>query len=331
MKTNVILRAEFMRRQALVMHVAFLFACALIAVVCRQGLHEWLEASKSSQQSSDFWTIPVISVFLCYERRAVVFAKAHFAALGLYGLAGLALFGLGIGIYVASFSTRFAFGGSGPVVFDPAILSMLGVIVGVAGAFLACYGKEAWRAARFPLGFLLFAIPLPQAILEPLIRWLQYGSAAVVNLLFVLLRVPYVRDGLRFDLSALSIEIAPECSGIRSSFALMVLTVVLSYIALHSTWRRLLLLAAVIPLVLVKNGIRIVTLCLLTIHVDPSFIDGSLHRRGGFVFFGIVLAAEGTLCWLLRRSELRAQSGEVSADTEIASTNMMVGAAKEHS
>jgi exosortase len=310
-----------MRRQALVTHGAFLCACVLIAVVCRQGLHEWLEASKISQQSSDFWTIPVISVFLCYERRAVVFSKAHLAALGLSGLAGLALLGLGIGIYVASINTRFASGGG----------AMLGVIVGVSGAFLACYGKEAWRAARFPLGFLLFAIPLPQAILDPLIRWLQYGSAAVVNLLFVLLRVPYVRDGLTFDLSALSIEIAPECSGIRSSFALMVLTVVLSYIALHSTWRRLLLLAAVIPLVLIKNGIRIVTLCLLSIHVDPSFIDGSLHRRGGFVFFGIVLAAEGTLCWLLRRSELRAQSDKVEADAAIAPSNMTVGVAREHS
>jgi len=90
----------------------------------------------------------------------------------------------------------------------------------------------------------------------------------------------------------------------------MVLTALISYLALRSAWRRLLMLAIVVPLVLVKNGIRIVTICLLTIYVDPSVISGPLHRQGGFVFFGMALVAEGGLCWFLRRSELGALSGE---------------------
>jgi exosortase len=270
-----------------------------------------MEVSKVSQQSSDFWTIPLTSLFLCYERRAVIFVKAQLTP------SGLILLALGIGIYAVSLSTRLALGG-----LDSVTPSILAVIVSVAAAFLVCYGRDASRAARFPLGFLLFAVPIPRTILEQLVRWLQYGSAAVVNFLFVFLNVPFLRDGLRFDLSGLSIEIAPECSGIRSSFALMVLTVLLSYIALHSTWRRLLLLVSVVPLVLVKNGIRIVTLCLLSIHVDPSFISGSLHRRGGFVFFGLALMTEGALCWLLRRSELRAPSAGVVADGPVAPSSM---------
>lgn len=298
MNTDVTLGTTLKSRETL-LHIAFLCLCLLIAAVCWRGLHAWLEASRGSQQSSDFWTIPLISLYLCYERRAAIFAKVQFAP------SGFVLLALGIGLYAASLLASQAHGLPIPVV--PVIL---GVIVSIAGAFLACYGSDAWRAAGFPLGFLLFAVPLPTAILEPLVRWLQNGSAAVVSLLLGLLRVPFLRDGLGFDVDGLRILIAPECSGIRSSYALMVLTVLISYLVLRSAWRRLLMMLAVVPLVLVKNGIRIVTICLLTLYVDPTVISGPLHHEGGFVFFGLVLAAEGGLCWLLRRSELGAQSGD---------------------
>jgi exosortase len=284
-----------LKSRAALPHIAFVCACLLISAIGWRGIQVWLVASRSSQQSSDFWTIPLISLYLCYERRAAIFAKARFA------LSGLALLAAGIAVYASNLFVSLAHGIPIPVV--PAIL---GVMVSIAGAFLACYGIASFRAAAFPLAFLLFAVPLPQSILEPLVRWLQNGSAVVVSLIFRLLHVPFVRDGLIFDLYRLRVHIAPECSGIRSSYALMVLTVLISYWALHSPWRRLLMMLAVVPLVLVKNGIRIVTICLLTMYVDPAVIDGPLHHQGGFVFFGLVLIAEGGLCWLLRRSELKA-------------------------
>ena len=277
-----------------VLHVTFLCICLLIALIAWTSLREWLALARGSEQSSSFWIIPLISVYLIYERRLAVFANARFAP------SALVLPALGIGIVAASSTLHRFF-----VPSDANILAILEVVVSLVGAFLACYGKDAWREARFPLGFLLFSVPIPQTMLQPLVRWLQCGSAAVVSLLFTLLHVPYLRDGLRFYLSSLNIEIASECSGIRSSFALLVLVVLLSHFALHSAWRRLALILAVVPLVLVKNGIRIVTISLLTIYVDRSVISGPLHRQGGFLFFGVALAAEGLLCWLLQRSEIR--------------------------
>jgi hypothetical protein len=57
------------------------------------------------------------------------------------------------------------------------------------------------------------------------------------------------------------------------------------------------------PVALIKNGIRIVTLTLLSIYVDPSFLTGSLHHKGGFVFFLLALAILAPVLLLLEKSE----------------------------
>ncbi len=279
------------------MHITFVCACLLTIAITRNSLQGWLEMSHTSEQSSNLWLIPLISAFLIYQRRHQIFAKTQFTPLALV------LVPVGFAIDALSLSSRLSLSES-----DATVLAIVGFLTTVMGTFIACYGKAAWNQAKFPLAFLLFAIPMPQAILDPVVRWLQNGSATVVNALFVLLHVSFLRDGFSFYLSGLSIEIAPECSGIRSSYALLVLTVLLSYLTLHTAWRRAALVLAVLPLVLFKNGIRIVTLCLLTIHVDRSVINGPLHHQGGFVFFGLALAVEGALWWFLQRSELSAQT-----------------------
>ena len=73
------------------------------------------------------------------------------------------------------------------------------------------------------------------------------------------------------------------------------------YLFLRMGWTRAALLLAVVPVSLMKNGIRIATLSLLAVHVDPSFLFGRLHHDGGIVFFAVGLAA--LLCvlrWLQR-------------------------------
>jgi exosortase/archaeosortase family protein len=85
--------------------------------------------------------------------------------------------------------------------------------------------------------------------------------------------------------------------------ALLILSVLIAHVALHSWWRKLMLVAAVFPLVLFKNGLRIATLSFLAINVDRGFMTGSLHRKGGFVFFGLMLLGVGVLCRALQRWE----------------------------
>jgi len=132
---------------------------------------------------------------------------------------------------------------------------------------------------------------------------LQSGSAELSDALFKLAGVPFFRTDFLFALPGVTIEIAKECSGIRSSLALLITSLLAGYVCLQSAWTRMILILVTFPLLIVKNGIRIVTLSTLAIYADPSFLTGKLHSQGGFVFFLLALAILAPVLWLLQRAE----------------------------
>jgi exosortase len=132
---------------------------------------------------------------------------------------------------------------------------------------------------------------------------LQMGSAQIVSIIFNILGVSYLREGFVFDVGSISIAVAEECSGIRSSMAVLILALLAAHIYLRRFWSQALFVAASIVIMIVKNGIRIATLTLLSIHVDPGFLSGRLHHQGGFVFFFLGLALLGPVLWFLTERE----------------------------
>jgi exosortase/archaeosortase family protein len=82
---------------------------------------------------------------------------------------------------------------------------------------------------------------------------------------------------------------------------------------LRTRWGMLLFILLVIPVAMIKNGIRIATLTLLSLYVDPSFLKGSLHRDGGFVFFFLGLAILAVALIWIRKAERRRGSSTPSA------------------
>src|SRR5262249_16784162 len=176
------------------------------------------------------------------------------------------------------------------------------VLLFVAGFFFL-FGREGGRRSWFPLTFLLFAIPLPPLLLQKFIYWLQAGSAAVAEFFFEISGFPVMREGFVFRLPRISIEVAQECSGIRSSIALLILAVLVAHFSFRPLWKKLVFVAAGLLMMLIKNGIRIATLTLLANYVDPDFLYGKLHRQGGIVFFLIGLALLLPVFFYLRRGE----------------------------
>jgi exosortase len=177
----------------------------------------------------------------------------------------------------------------------------------VAG-FAFFYGRAALKAASFPLVFLLLAVPPPDFVLDHVVYFLQEGSAWITAVLFDLFNVPFLREGFVFHLSRVDIEVAKECSGIRSSMALLVLALLIAHFQLRSFPAKLIFVVCGLFLMILKNGIRITTLTLLAMYVDPSFLTGRLHHQGGVVFFLLGLLLLWPILGLLKRGESRWQA-----------------------
>jgi exosortase len=184
------------------------------------------------------------------------------------------------------------------------------VSVWIAG-FVLWYGMQSFHAALFPLLFLLFMAPIPTAVLDTTVLALEKGSAAITYALFKLLGVPVFWHGFKFSLPGVEIEIAKECSGIRSALALSITGILAAHVFLQSGWRKVFLILSTIPIAIFKNAVRIVTLSWLGVYVDRGFLFGRLHHQGGPLFAFIALAIFVPLLFILQKSESGSQRGHV--------------------
>ncbi len=170
---------------------------------------------------------------------------------------------------------------------------------------LLTLGVGVVKAFRFPILFLGFMIPWPTMLVDLVETTLQFASAEAAHALLVLSGLPVLRDGLVFRLPGLTFEVAQECSGIRSSLVLFITSVLGAHLLLRTPWRRWALVLAVLPLGVLRNGFRILTLGWLCVHVDPAMIDSPIHHQGGPLFFVLSLGPFFLLLWWLRRGERR--------------------------
>jgi exosortase len=183
-------------------------------------------------------------------------------------------------------------------------LSILSWIVFVVAVFVQSYGWRPFSGLSFPFLFSLLAVPLPTRVIEPIVVALQWGSADVAYALFRIFHVPVARDGLVFSFSKVEIEVAEECSSIRSSTILVVTTLMIAQLFLKSKLNKLLVVLIAVPISVLKNGVRIVTLSLLAEYVSLDWLNSPLHRQGGFIFLSFGLAIMITVIWLLARAEI---------------------------
>jgi len=181
------------------------------------------------------------------------------------------------------------------------------ILIWISG-FVLFMGTEKSRKSLFSLCFLFFAVPIPDFLLSKIVYCLQVGSAYIAEAIFSLSGAPVLREGFIFRLPKISIDIAPECSGIRSSMALVILALLLAHFAFSPVWKKLVFVFAGLFMMLIKNGIRIATLTLLANYVNPDFLYGDLHHKGGVVFFLIGLALLIPIYLLLRRGETSSRS-----------------------
>jgi len=237
--------------------------------------------------------VPLVSVYIMYLARREVFSRVQF---GLRAGSGLFLTGTVLCWLADKHSPSLGQN-------DYFSLMILSIIILWISGFIFCYGTQAFKVARFPLLFLFLMVPIPDFLIEKFNLFLQAGSTATAYGLLRLMGVPVFRQGFVLLLPGINIEVATQCSGIRSSLALLITTLVVGEFVLRSVWRRSLLVVLTLPILIVKNGTRIATISLLGIYVDRGFLHGWLHTSGGILFYLLGLVILVPIIISLRKSE----------------------------
>jgi exosortase C (VPDSG-CTERM-specific) len=247
--------------------------------------------------------VPFISAYLLYIRRDQL-PRKHVvdASLGTVSLT------LGLGILAYSFWLDFV--SRAAPENDRFTLVTLSFLCCLAAGGFFFFGRSWMRAAAFPLSYLIFMVPMPNAMADTLESALKYASAEVANFLFHVSGMPFLREGLIFQLPNITMEVAQECSGIRSSFVLFITSILAANLFLKTPWRRFGLIIFVIPLAILRNGFRILVIGLLCVNVGPQMINSLIHRRGGPLFFMLSLIPFFLVLWWLRKGDVRTRQPE---------------------
>jgi exosortase len=237
--------------------------------------------------------IPFISAGLIYMNRQNIFRSVSYSI-----LPGVLLMAVGFGQLVVgtTVGVKMETGNYLAVMASAIVVLWL-------GGFLFFYGAAAFKTAIFPLLFLVFCIPIPIPVLNKTIDILRLGST---NMAFVILKLsgtPILRDGFVFRLPRISVEVAPECSGIRSGISILISGLLAGHLFLRSYWKRIALVLIAVPVLIFKNSLRIGTLSYLAVHFDPRILTSELHREGGIPFFVMGLLLLYPVLALLMKSE----------------------------
>ena len=273
------------------------FAVVLLAVFA-WPLLSLIGYAATSDLHSYILLIPFVSAYLLYLRRDQL--PKNYAS----DLSGGILF-LGAGFVVLAFTYWLDFTGRALSINSRIVLLTFSFLCCLAAGGSFFLGRPWMRAAAFPLGFLIFMVPMPDAMADALETASKYASAEVANLLFHLSGTPFLRAGLVFQLPNITIEVAQACSGIRSSWVLFITSILAANLFLKTPWRRFALVAFVIPLAILRNGFRILVIGLLCVHLGPQMIHSPIHRRGGPLFFVLSLIPFFLVLWLLRPCDVR--------------------------
>ena len=239
--------------------------------------------------------VPVFSAYILWRRRSCLLGAetrpANFGLLVMIGAIFLLLLGsLGAELFISRFS----------------------LLVLLSGMTLFLAGWNVLRLVSFPLGFLIFMIPIPAIIYNQITFPLQLLASRLASSWLELVRVPVLRNGNILVLSSYLLEVVEACSGVRSLMTLVSLAVAYGYLAEPRLWIRCTLALLMVPSAIVTNAIRVAIVGILAHKFGPAAADGFLHLFSGWLVFLSALVMLLLFHRILRRiADLRREAVHV--------------------
>lgn len=178
-------------------------------------------------------------------------------------------------------------------------LTMVSLILLAWAAPLYLWGWELGRRLMFPVGFLLFAVPLN--FVADLTNPLKRFVSAISTLLLNMGGVHVERNGAQiFSVphGRFQLEVADACSGINSLIALVTLATIFGYVTRERQWQRWVLVASAVPLAMVGNLVRVMSSAVVGNWMGQEAI-GVFDKFSTFLVFIPAIALMLAVDWLL--------------------------------
>ncbi len=240
----------------------------------------------SAQAQGHELLFAAVSAFLLYQRRAMLWSGASSSRRAL----PIALFALALLLYVVGRSQQWL------------RVEIVSLIATVASVLWLVGGRQALRAAAFPLFFLLFIVPLPYSLVLAVTGPLKLAVSAVATQLLSWGGLPVGRSGVVVTIGQYQLLVSEACAGLQTMFTLEAMG--LLYASLRSGGSALLntaLAVAVVPVSFAANVVRVIVLMLVTYWFGDEVGQGFVHGFAGLVLFTVALVMIFAVDHLLRR------------------------------
>ncbi len=183
----------------------------------------------------------------------------------------------------------------------------------ISAAVLALAGPAITRQIAFPLGYLLFAIPIGELLIPYLIDFTAFFTVGSLRVL----GVPVVRNGPFFEVPTGSYEVAKACSGIRFMIVTLAISTLMSHTFFRTVGKRVAFVGLAAALAVVANGIRATTIVLVIHLTDFDISAAPDHAFVGWLTYILLLVFLFAIGWKfgddepVNRPQVTAQAGPV--------------------
>lgn len=250
--------------------VLLLVWAAVFSPVVPAMVGTWLNHSDNSHAL----LVPLISMYFVWIKRE---------ELGRIDISGSAVGGLFLAgtlvVYLVSF------------VGGIAVFARLMIVFSLLGLLWSCMGWQVVRVLAFPLGFLVFMVPVPDSVLGMVSFPLQLLATKIAAGVIQFCSIPVYREGNMLYFVHTQLEVAEACSGIRSIMSLTMLSVIFAHLSGNGWWRKALLIFSAIPIAMLANILRVSGTGILAHFFGDKVARGFLHEFSGLAVFvfGLVL------------------------------------------
>lgn len=153
------------------------------------------------------------------------------------------------------------------------------------------FGSAVMRRLWFPVLYLAFTVVLPASLVDQLTQPLKVWISATAVDVLDLAGYPVAHTGAVIQVGQYQLLVEDACAGLMSLFSLSAIGLFYIYLVAGNDVRRaVILMAAILPMAVLANLVRVVVLALLTYHAGSKVAQGVMHDMAGMLTFAISLA-----------------------------------------